>query len=150
MESVDIYPTLAALAGLGPPADIDGIDLSPLWQTPSAVLKSAAFSEYPRCAPLAAAWNDTSSCVHTPRANFTFMGYSVRSDVWRCTFWMPWVGEQLAANFTAGPAAVELYSHAGDTMDDYDAYENENVAKANPQVVAAHLAIAKQHWEKQL
>ena len=31
VESVDIYPTLAALAGLAPPPDIDGTDLSPLF-----------------------------------------------------------------------------------------------------------------------
>ena len=45
VESVDIYPTLAALAGLPPPPDLDGTDLSPLWHTPNATLGEAAFSE---------------------------------------------------------------------------------------------------------
>ena len=33
-ESVDIYPTVAALAGLPPPPDVDGTDLTPLWADP--------------------------------------------------------------------------------------------------------------------
>ena len=94
VESVDIYPTLAALAGLAAPPDVDGTDLSPLWKSPTATISDAVFSEYPRCAPLSAAWTPEpghatpQSCVNTPRANFTFMGYSVRTDGWRCTFWM--------------------------------------------------------------
>ena len=50
-ELVDIYPTVAALAGLPPPTDVDGKDLSVLWTTPagSPPLKAAAFSQYPRC-----------------------------------------------------------------------------------------------------
>lgn len=109
VESVDIYPTIAKLAGLPPPPDVDGYDLTPLWTNPDApgagtlmlhpflhshpwpppaspprrpaapasslrrlmpapachrqtqtqTVKDVAFSEYPRCAPLDAGWNDT-------------------------------------------------------------------------------------------
>ena len=79
MESVDIYPTLAALAGLAPPPAIDGTDLTPLWEAPNRTISQAVFSEYPRCAPVDAGWTHTQSCVHTERANFTVMGYSVVS-----------------------------------------------------------------------
>ena len=114
------------------------------------------FSEYPRCAPVDAAWTPEpghatpQSCVNTARSNFTVMGYSVRTDEWRATFWMPWIGEKLAGDFTAGPEAVELYAHTGDTEADFDAFENKNVAEApgNAAVVAAHLTIAKKQWEK--
>ena len=75
-------------------------------------------------------------------------GYSVRTDAWRATFWMPWLGHTLSADFEKGPAAVELYAHTGDTEADFNGFENENVAKANPAVVAQHLAIAKKQWEK--
>lgn len=154
VESVDIYPTLAALAGLDAPSDVDGTALTTLWKNPNATISEAVFSEYPRCAPVGAAWtpepghNTPQSCVNTPRSNFTVMGYSVRTENWRCTLWMPWIGEKLAADFEAGPVAVELYSHNGDNEVDFDQFENENVATAHPSVVAAHLAIAKKQWEK--
>ena len=72
----------------------------------------------------------------------------MRTENWRATFWMPWIGEKLAGDFDKGPVAVELYSHSGDTETDFDAFENENVAEANAKVVAAHYAIAKKQWAK--
>jgi hypothetical protein len=69
----DIYPTLAALAGLPPPPDVDGYDLSDLWKNPNSTIKPYSFSEYPRCAQPETPWADTSSCVHTQRTNFTIM-----------------------------------------------------------------------------
>lgn len=44
-----------------------------------------------------------------------------RVDGWRATFWMPWDGEKLVGDFTQKPAAVELYNHAADTEDNFDA-----------------------------
>ena len=84
VESVDIYPTLAALAGLPPPPDLDGIDLSSLFTHPDKQLKEAVFTEYPRCPKnVSTPWDDTTSCVKTERNKFTAMGYSVRTDEWR-------------------------------------------------------------------
>ena len=66
VESVDLYPTLAALAGLPVPPDVDGTDVSPMmhenwdksnnppFRTTKAV--SAAFSEFPRCASPETPW----------------------------------------------------------------------------------------------
>jgi hypothetical protein len=73
-----------------------------------------------------------------------------RTEEWRAIFWMRWLGDQLAADFSRAPAATELYSHAGDTEADYDAFENVNVAAvpANAEVLAAHLAIARKQWAK--
>ena len=63
---------------------------------------------------------------------------------------MHWLGEKLVGDFDRAPAATELYSHAGDTEADFDAFENENLAglAAHATVVAEHLAIAKKHWAK--
>jgi hypothetical protein len=89
------------------PPDVDGADLSSLFADPNPATGSlpkpnVAFSEYPRCAPPDAPWtpehtcgaglsgtgNKTcaspQSCVNTPRDRFAVMGYSVRSDDYRC------------------------------------------------------------------
>lgn len=43
VESVDLYPTLADLAGLVPPDSLDGVSLRPLLQDPAASVKDAAY-----------------------------------------------------------------------------------------------------------
>ena len=54
-ELVDVYPTVVALAGLQPPAGLDGKDLSPLWLAGGAMpegqppLKAAGAAR--RCEP---------------------------------------------------------------------------------------------------
>lgn len=51
-ELLDLYRTLVSLAGL--PVDsiesnVDGVDVSPLFDDPSSKLKTAAYSQYSRC-----------------------------------------------------------------------------------------------------
>ena len=46
VESVDLYPTIAAVAGIPNPPDLDGIDLSPLLLDPTKTVKEAVYSEY--------------------------------------------------------------------------------------------------------
>ena len=114
VESVDLYPTISSLAGLPPPGDLDGVDLSPLFHDPATPLKpNVAFSEYPRCASPETPWDDRSSCVKTERKNFNVMGLSVRVPEWRYTAWMFWNGTLLVPDFGREPAGVELYKHAG-------------------------------------
>jgi arylsulfatase A-like enzyme len=43
-ELIDLFPTVATLAGLNPPKNIQGKDLSPLFEDPSQELKEFAFS----------------------------------------------------------------------------------------------------------
>jgi len=44
VELLDIYPTLADLAGLGPPKGIDGISMKPLLKNPASPWKRGAFT----------------------------------------------------------------------------------------------------------
>lgn len=62
VELVDLYPTLAALAGLTPPGTLDGVSAVPLLNDANATVKDAAFTQ---------ARN----------------GYAIRTDRWRFIEW---------------------------------------------------------------
>jgi arylsulfatase A-like enzyme len=98
VEFVDIYPTLADLAGLPTPAHVEGVSLRPLLENPDRPWKSAAFSQYPRNG-----------------AEGRLMGYSMRTERHRLTVWV-------ARDDPTQIKAVELYDHAQDPQ------ENENLA----------------------
>jgi iduronate 2-sulfatase len=85
VEFVDIYPTLADLAGLPPPPGLHGRTLKPLLVNPQAAWDHPALTQVRRGAP-----------------NATFMGYSVRTEKWRYTEW------------DDGARGVELYDEAAD------------------------------------
>jgi arylsulfatase A-like enzyme len=61
-ELVDLYPTLAELAGLKATTPLDGVSLAPMLQDPAATVKDAAFTQV----------RD---------------GYSIRTDQWRYIEW---------------------------------------------------------------
>lgn len=61
-ELVDLYPTLAELAGLPLKTPVDGVSLVPMLHDPSAVVKDSAFTQVRH-------------------------GYSVRTSRWRYTEW---------------------------------------------------------------
>jgi uncharacterized sulfatase len=70
VEFLDLYPTLAALAGVPVPPGLHGRSLAPLLANPDAQWDHAALSQVRRGAP--------------PTG---FMGYSVRTEGWRYTEW---------------------------------------------------------------
>ena len=133
-EAVDLYPTLAALAGLPPPASqgessLQGTDLSPLFAAPPAngtgPLKLYAFSQFGKGNTMHAGklepWNTCTKCdVHQ---GFDYFGYSLRDDRWRYTEWVAWnhsAARPLWGQYGAG-GGVELYDHEGDYGADMDA-----------------------------
>ncbi len=63
---IDLYPTLADLAGLAPPGGLEGVSLRPLLENPSAPWTRPAFTQVQRDG---------------------FAGHSVRTDRWRYTEW---------------------------------------------------------------
>jgi uncharacterized sulfatase len=85
VELVDIYPTLADLCGLKPPANLEGKSLRPLLQNPRARWTRPAVTQQLRS--------------HEGRQ---IMGYSVRTERWRYTEW------------DGGRAGAELYDHDND------------------------------------
>ena len=98
VEFVDVYPTLAELAGLPLPKHLEGVSLKSLLQEPQGSVKAAAFSQFPR---------------KVGRKNL--MGYTMRTDRYRLTRWVN------RADHTKVDA-VELYDHQTDPQ------ENTNIA----------------------
>ncbi len=66
VELLDLYPTLADLAGLAPPKGLEGVSLRPLLENPAAEWTRPAFTQVQRGG---------------------FAGHSVRTDRWRYTEW---------------------------------------------------------------
>lgn len=153
-ELVDLYPTLAELAGIGLPAGdegahLGGTSLVPVFHNTSASVKEVALSQFPRC------WqNNTdfvpnklngpgdelnhtaslmamSDCHWTRRGGIDFMGYAIRTDTHRFVEWFVWDGEKLAPKWDEVHAR-ELYDHSQVSQydDSYlDQTENENLAE---------------------
>ena len=175
VELVDLYPTVASVAGLPPPSNLDGVDLSPLFnKTDTTVLhklsatgripalKRAVFSEYPRCfLNRSTPWdgyvrpafghraNGWGNCMSTGKHWIHVMGYSVRTAQYRYTVWLPWDGRRVQADFGAQPLGEELYSHAGDDGTNFDAFENNNIAAdpRNADLVEELFSMAKKQWD---
>lgn len=76
VETLDIYPTLIDLCNIQPESKLSGISLKPLLSKPHKKWNDIAFSQFFR--PYKAL---------TKKEPMTHMGYSVRDDRWRCTYW---------------------------------------------------------------
>jgi hypothetical protein len=120
-ELVDVYPTVAALAGLPPPPDLTnrpanqvGTSLLAVFQDPSAApgtAKDYAFSEFPQCPghhpipggkPAAGPgnlWHTDAGCQSIFRENIGFFGFSVRSLNWRYTEWCASISLPIVISF---------------------------------------------------
>lgn len=96
VEMLDIFPTLNALCGLPSVPALEGVNLVPVLDDPTAKVKSAAFTQHPR-----PPYPD-----RMPDKQPTHMGYSVRTERWRYTEWRNWK--------TGVVEASELYDHTSE------------------------------------
>ena len=85
VEFLDVYPTLADLAGVRPPQGLHGRSLAPLLKNPETKWDHPALTQVRRGPPAS-----------------SFMGYSVRNEKWRYTEW------------DKGKQGAELYNEAAD------------------------------------
>jgi uncharacterized sulfatase len=91
VELIDLYPTLADLAGLTPPSHLEGVSLRPLIENPHAQWERAAYTQVQRGAD---------------------PGHSVRTEQWRYTEWA--FSKQGAELYDHDHDPQELYNLAGD------------------------------------
>lgn len=115
VELVDLYPTLAELAGLPVPEGLEGISLAPLLSKPDQAWKSAVFSQFPR------PW--------IYKGEPEIMGYAIRTDRYRYVEWRNFKTDEVKA--------TELYDHQ------HDAGEVNNIA-GNPENIALVKALKQQ------
>mgnify|MGYP002823023285 CR=1 FL=1 len=90
-ESVDIYPTIAQLAGLPKPQvpqPIDGVSLVPVLQNPKARVRDHAYHAYPRGK----------------------LGRAIRTDRYRLVQWR-------SLRNASQPVELELYDYANDSVE---------------------------------
>ncbi len=88
VELIDVYPTLAELAGLPIPQHVEGTSMAPLFEDPNRPWKKAAFSQFPRY-------------DHS-------MGRTMRTDRYRYTEWEGLDGQIRGR---------ELYDHETDPLE---------------------------------
>ena len=127
VELVDVYPTLADVCGLKPPAGTEGISLKPLLEQPQQAWKRAVFSQYPRALQ-----------GKRHRGHGDIMGYAVRTNGHRYVEWREWESQNVVA--------VELYDHG------LDSDEMKNVAgQAEQQQTVQRLSqILSSGWQAAL
>src|SRR5688500_4007668 len=96
VEFLDIYPTLAEMTRLSPPAGLQGRSLAPLLRNPRAEWQHPALTQVRRGPAFAQGSGAAGPALSG------FMGYSVRTDRWRYT------------ERDGGKRRAELYDEAGD------------------------------------
>ena len=125
-EAVDLYQTLADLAGLPAPKDkLQGTSLALILKdgiTSGTGIKNYTFSQFAKGYVYSnelhekELWSECSKCKHP---DIDVMGYSVRSDDWRYTEWIEWNKTSFTPIWKQFHAS-ELYNHTGDFGENFD------------------------------
>jgi iduronate 2-sulfatase len=121
VETVDIFPTLCALAGLPAPSGpqpIDGVSLVPVLGDPMATVRDHVYHAFPRPRPGQGEW----------------LGRAIRTERHRFVEWRPWRDPDATPD-------LELYDYVADPG------ETVNLAAQQPEVVARLRAMLARHPE---
>lgn len=118
VESADIYPTLCELAGLAPPAGLDGQSFAKNLRDTAAPTRDHAIHVYPRNNP----------------GKGSVLGRAIRTDRYRLVEWR-------AIGAAAETAELELYDYQEDPL------ERKNLAAEQPETVARLREILARHPE---
>lgn len=118
VETVDIYPTLAELAGLPPPEKLDGRSFAGVTRNPGAAARDHVIHVYPRTVP----------------EKGEILGRAIRTDRYRFVEWKK-------PGDATSTAEFELYDY------ELDPEERKNLAESQPEVVRQLAALLAQHPE---
>ena len=136
-ELVDLYRTLIALAI--PPddtsvtalqEDVGGVDLAPSFENPTnpaSAVKTHTFSQMSRCPRPADGLGPYSSCNSETLEEIAWMGFSVRSELYRYNIWLQFNGSDNYAAWGGDEKYEELYSYENSDMSDFNSFERVNV-----------------------
>ena len=162
VELVDMYPTLAELAGLEIPKHVEGTSFKKLISNPDKKWKTAAFSQFPTPAlrewggyPIRDAMRETyfgplleeveERIIHQQKEKWnrslfenSLMGYAMRTDKYRFIVWKD------SGNPTKKPLFIELYDHQKDP------FESINIADKNPELVSKLMIQFNKGWQGNL
>ncbi len=98
VELIDLHPTLADLAGIAAPENLDGKSLRPLLDNPAAAWTKPAYTQVTRGTP-------TATGETTKKGQRVVMGRTVRTERWRFTEW------------DEGKLGSQLYDHQNDPQE---------------------------------
>lgn len=118
VESVDVYPSLAELAGLPMPAGFDGRSFAAVVKNPTAGHRDHAIHVYPR----------------SGQGGKSLLGRAIRTSTHRLVEWK-------IAGTPADTAVIELYDYSTDPL------EKRNAATEQPAMVTQLRRILDQHPE---
>ncbi len=118
VETVDIYPTLCELAGLTPPAALDGRSFVPVLKDPATTTRDHIIHVYPRSRP----------------GDGPILGRALRTGRYRLVEW-----KKIGA--PTETAEYELYDYVEDPQ------ETRNLATSHPMIVADLAALLAKHPE---
>lgn len=116
-ETVDIYPTLAALAGLPPPSGpqpIDGLNLIPVLKVPTARVRDHAYHSYPR--------------MVNGRLR---IGCAIRTDRYRMVEWLDPIDPRTESIY-------ELYDYLEDPLETRNLADDQGEILKNLQQILQH------------
>lgn len=112
IESLDVFPTLAQLAGLPKPDGLAGVSLVPILNDSDASSKRVAFTQHPR----------PPYFDREPTSHPEVMGYSARTSRVRYTEWRNWKSGETVAR--------ELYDAQGDPAETRNAIDSPSLNEA--------------------
>ncbi len=120
VEFVDVYPTLAELAGLPVPSGLQGTSAVPLIADPTRAWKKAIFTQFLR------------DGIWVAPDSIPYMGYSIRTDAYHYVTWIDWRTRKLAAQ--------ELYDLKADPDEDRNLAHEPRFAATLSELEAQRLA----------
>jgi hypothetical protein len=133
--------------------DVDGVDLSAVFEDVTVSIRNYSFSQYSRC-PGDRLWpkkyNDSNAkydwfmnnCEGVPAKNISYMGYTVRSPDYRYTMWFHWDGATCEAMWDAPLEVSDPLNTCSASIRNRDTRNSSFVTPHTITICSCHLLFA--------